>query len=63
MMPASYRPLLPGGDPERQRGEAAETGEVLAEIMATGICHIDAYSLDGLNSEGLFPSLLGHESA
>ena len=36
---------------------------MLAEIMATGTCHTDAYSLDGLDSEGLFPSLLGHEGA
>ena len=38
-------------------------GEVLVEIMATGICHTDAYTLDGLDSEGLFPSVLGHEGA
>ena len=31
--------------------------------MATGICHTDAYTLDGLDSEGLFPSVLGHEGA
>ncbi len=37
--------------------------EVLVEIMATGICHTDAYTLDGLDSEGLFPSVLGHEGA
>src|SRR5258705_1431613 len=35
--------------------------EVLVEIMATGICQTDAYTLDGLDSEGLFPSILGHE--
>jgi S-(hydroxymethyl)glutathione dehydrogenase/alcohol dehydrogenase len=38
-------------------------GEVLIEIKATGICHTDAYTLDGLDSEGLFPSVLGHEGA
>jgi S-(hydroxymethyl)glutathione dehydrogenase/alcohol dehydrogenase len=38
-------------------------GEVLIEIMATGICHTDAYTLAGLDSEGLFPSVLGHEGA
>ena len=32
-----------------------KAGEVLVEIMATGICHTDAYTLDGLDSEGLFP--------
>ncbi|WP_339348054.1 S-(hydroxymethyl)glutathione dehydrogenase/class III alcohol dehydrogenase [uncultured Sphingomonas sp.] len=41
--------------------EGPKAGEVLVEIMATGICHTDAYTLDGLDSEGLFPSVLGHE--
>ena len=35
----------------------------MVEIKATGICHTDAYTLDGLDSEGLFPSILGHEGA
>ena len=43
--------------------EGPKEGEVLVEIMATGICHTDAYTLDGLDSEGLFPSILGHEGA
>ena len=43
--------------------EGPRPGEVLVEIMATGICHTDAYTLDGLDSEGLFPSILGHEGA
>ncbi len=43
--------------------EGPRDGEVLVEIMATGICHTDAYTLDGLDSEGLFPSILGHEGA
>ena len=43
--------------------EGPKAGEVLMEIMATGICHTDAYTLDGLDSEGLFPSVLGHEGA
>lgn len=43
--------------------EGPKAGEVLLEIMATGICHTDAYTLDGLDSEGLFPSVLGHEGA
>ncbi|OJU16047.1 MULTISPECIES: S-(hydroxymethyl)glutathione dehydrogenase/class III alcohol dehydrogenase [unclassified Sphingomonas] len=41
--------------------EGPKAGEVLVEIMATGICHTDAYTLDGFDSEGLFPSILGHE--
>jgi len=40
-----------------------KAGEVLVEIKATGICHTDAYTLDGLDSEGIFPSPLGHEGA
>ena len=40
-----------------------KAGEVLVEIKATGICHTDAYTLDGLDSEGIFPSILGHEGA
>ncbi|MEO0784351.1 MAG: S-(hydroxymethyl)glutathione dehydrogenase/class III alcohol dehydrogenase [Pseudomonadota bacterium] len=43
--------------------EGPKAGEVLVEIKATGICHTDAYTLDGLDSEGLFPSVLGHEGA
>jgi S-(hydroxymethyl)glutathione dehydrogenase / alcohol dehydrogenase len=43
--------------------EGPRAGEVLVEIMATGVCHTDAYTLDGLDSEGLFPSVLGHEGA
>ncbi|MEE2929424.1 MAG: S-(hydroxymethyl)glutathione dehydrogenase/class III alcohol dehydrogenase [Pseudomonadota bacterium] len=43
--------------------EGPKDGEVLVEIMATGICHTDAYTLDGFDSEGLFPSVLGHEGA
>ena len=40
-----------------------EAGEVLVEIMATGVCHTDAYTLSGLDSEGKFPAILGHEGA
>src|SRR5881398_2035700 len=43
--------------------DGPKAGEVLVEIKATGICHTDAYTLDGLDSEGLFPSILGHEGA
>ena len=43
--------------------EGPKPGEVLIEIMATGICHTDAYTLDGFDSEGIFPSVLGHEGA
>ena len=43
--------------------DGPKQGEVLVEIMATGICHTDAYTLDGFDSEGIFPSILGHEGA
>ena len=43
--------------------EGPKPGEVLVEIKATGICHTDAYTLEGKDSEGIFPSILGHEGA
>jgi S-(hydroxymethyl)glutathione dehydrogenase/alcohol dehydrogenase len=43
--------------------DGPKPGEVLVEIMATGVCHTDSYTLDGLDSEGLFPAILGHEGA
>lgn len=43
--------------------DGPRAGEVLVEIKATGVCHTDAYTLDGLDSEGLFPCILGHEGA
>lgn len=36
-------------------------GEVLVRIVATGVCHTDAFTLSGEDPEGLFPSILGHE--
>ncbi|MCP9221285.1 S-(hydroxymethyl)glutathione dehydrogenase/class III alcohol dehydrogenase [Erythrobacter sp. LQ02-29] len=41
--------------------EGPKEGEVLVELMATGLCHTDLYTLSGKDSEGLFPSILGHE--
>ncbi len=38
-----------------------KTGEVLLRMVATGVCHTDAYTLSGTDPEGLFPSILGHE--
>ncbi|HET7680732.1 MAG TPA: S-(hydroxymethyl)glutathione dehydrogenase/class III alcohol dehydrogenase [Xanthobacteraceae bacterium] len=43
--------------------DGPKPGEVLVEIMATGICHTDAYTLSGADPEGIFPSVLGHEGA
>ena len=45
------------------RLDGPRAGEVLVEIMATGVCHTDAYTLSGRDAEGLFPSILGHEGA
>lgn len=43
--------------------DGPRAGEVLVEIMATGICHTDAFTLSGDDPEGLFPAILGHEGA
>ncbi|MEQ9465642.1 MAG: S-(hydroxymethyl)glutathione dehydrogenase/class III alcohol dehydrogenase [Haliea sp.] len=43
--------------------EGPRDGEVLVEIMATGICHTDAFTLSGDDPEGAFPAILGHEGA
>jgi S-(hydroxymethyl)glutathione dehydrogenase/alcohol dehydrogenase len=40
-----------------------KAGEVRIKIVATALCHTDAYTLDGLDPEGLFPCILGHEAA
>lgn len=41
--------------------EGPKLGEVLIRVVATGVCHTDAYTLSGADPEGLFPSVLGHE--
>jgi S-(hydroxymethyl)glutathione dehydrogenase / alcohol dehydrogenase len=38
-----------------------QKGEVLVRIVATGVCHTDAYTLSGKDPEGKFPAILGHE--
>ena len=43
--------------------DGPQTGEVLIEVMATGICHTDAFTLSGDDPEGAFPAILGHEGA
>ncbi len=43
--------------------EGPKEGEVLVEIMATGVCHTDQFTLSGDDPEGLFPAILGHEGA
>ena len=41
--------------------EPPRAGEVLVRIVASGVCHTDAYTLSGQDSEGVFPCILGHE--
>jgi len=36
-------------------------GEVLVRIIATGVCHTDAFTMSGDDPEGIFPVILGHE--
>jgi S-(hydroxymethyl)glutathione dehydrogenase/alcohol dehydrogenase len=38
-----------------------EEGEVLIRVVATGVCHTDAFTQSGADPEGVFPSILGHE--
>ena len=38
-----------------------KAGEVLVRIVATGVCHTDAFTLSGEDPEGNFPAVLGHE--
>lgn len=40
-----------------------KAGEVRVKITASGVCHTDAYTLGGHDSEGIFPVILGHEGA
>ncbi|MCG6340561.1 S-(hydroxymethyl)glutathione dehydrogenase/class III alcohol dehydrogenase [Vibrio fluvialis] len=35
--------------------------EVLVRIVASGVCHTDAFTLSGDDPEGVFPAILGHE--
>jgi len=38
-----------------------QAGEVLLRIIASGVCHTDAFTLSGDDPEGIFPVILGHE--
>jgi len=40
---------------------APKAGEALVRIVATGVCHTDAFTLSGADPEGMFPVILGHE--
>ncbi|WP_017430973.1 S-(hydroxymethyl)glutathione dehydrogenase/class III alcohol dehydrogenase [Vreelandella jeotgali] len=43
--------------------EGPKQGEVLVRLVATSVCHTDAYTLSGADPEGNFPAVLGHEGA
>ena len=36
-------------------------GEVMVKIIASGVCHTDAFTLSGEDPEGVFPAIMGHE--
>lgn len=37
--------------------------EVRIKLVATALCHTDAYTLSGIDPEGIFPCILGHEGS
>ncbi|HUX81772.1 MAG TPA: S-(hydroxymethyl)glutathione dehydrogenase/class III alcohol dehydrogenase [Halothiobacillus sp.] len=41
--------------------EGPKHGEVLLKVIASGVCHTDAFTLSGNDPEGVFPVVLGHE--
>lgn len=46
---------------ERIQVQPPKAGEVRIRILYTGVCHTDQYTLSGIDPEGLFPCILGHE--
>lgn len=38
-----------------------QEGEVRIKVIASGVCHTDAFTLSGEDPEGIFPCILGHE--
>lgn len=36
--------------------------EVRLKVLSNALCHTDVYTLEGFDSEGLFPCILGHEA-
>jgi S-(hydroxymethyl)glutathione dehydrogenase/alcohol dehydrogenase len=46
---------------EQVEVEGPKKGEVLLQVIASGVCHTDAYTLSGKDPEGLFPAIMGHE--
>lgn len=54
---APKRPLVI----EEVEVEGPKEGEVLLKVVASGVCHTDAFTLSGDDPEGAFPCILGHE--
>ena len=40
-----------------------KAGEVRVKIISNALCHTDIRTMDGHDTEGLFPCVLGHEAA
>lgn len=43
--------------------DAPKAHEVRIKVLKTAVCHTDAYSLSGVDPEGAFPCILGHEGS
>lgn len=41
--------------------QGPKAGEVMVKMVASGVCHTDAFTLSGDDPEGAFPCILGHE--
>ena len=48
---------------EQIQVEPPKAHEIRIKILATAVCHTDAYTLGGHDPEGVFPCVLGHEGA
>jgi S-(hydroxymethyl)glutathione dehydrogenase / alcohol dehydrogenase len=46
---------------EQLEVEGPKAGEVLLRMVASGVCHTDAFTLSGEDPEAVFPCVLGHE--
>jgi S-(hydroxymethyl)glutathione dehydrogenase / alcohol dehydrogenase len=43
--------------------DGPRVGEVLVEIVASGLCHTDLTAIEGSNTSCVYPAVLGHEGA
>lgn len=43
--------------------DGPRAGEVLVEIVASGLCHTDLTAIEGSNASCVYPAVLGHEGA